>query len=219
MVGFDLGLALQQTSTLHVPRRGPSFHGLKFWLRCSIFFSFLLAGFSTLLIKAEIQDLKDVQIWLPSSLTKPWLSWYFKKLMEGLRFHVSHKMCWFHKYRKVKHDLSAVFTFLQCLQKEEKWDVKVCIQQCEAELSLWLPWWEYMTPRTTMVCLLSANKAFRSSLLTRAALLRKYWLLFLQMCVKGKKQKIGLNKIGQELRKRWEAVYCNLSFIIFLCIF
>lgn len=97
---------------------------------------------------------------------------------------------------------------------------KFCIQQCEAELSQWLPWWEYMTPSMTMVCLclLSANKALRSFLLTTAALLGKYWLLFVQMCVKEKKQKMGLNKI-QELRKRWETVYCNLSFIIFLCIF
>lgn len=95
---------------------------------------------------------------------------------------------------------------------------KVCIQQCEAELSWWLPWWEYVTPGVTMVwlCLLSA-KAFRSSSLTTAALLGKYWLLFVQMCVKGKKQKIGLNKM-QGLRKRWKTIYCNLDFIIFLCL-
>lgn len=77
-----------------------------------------------------------------------------------------------------------------------------------------------LTPRMTEVwlCLLSANKAFRSSLLTIAALLGKYWLLFVHMCVKVKKQKIKLNKM-QELRKRWKTVYCNLSFFIFLCLF
>lgn len=120
MVGFDLGLALQQTCILHIPRRGPSSHGASSASGAVFFFSFLLTGFITLLIKAEIQDLKDVQISLPSCLTKPWPSWYFKKHMEGLRFHVAHKMSWFHKYKKVKRDLFAVFTFLQCLQKEGK---------------------------------------------------------------------------------------------------
>lgn len=110
---------------------GPPSMG-KFCLRCSIFFfSSLFSLDSAHLIKAEIQDFKDVQISLPSSLTKPWPSWCFKKHMEGLRFHVSHKMCWFHKYQKVKRDLPAVFTFLQCLQKKGRIRCeKVCIQQC-----------------------------------------------------------------------------------------
>lgn len=184
MVGFDLGQALQQTSTLHVPGRGPSSHG-QVLPQVQYFFFSLFSLDSAHRIKAEIQDFKDVQISLPSSLTKPWPSWCFKKHMEGLRFHISYKMCWFHKYRKVKRDLSAVFTFLQCLQKKGKVRCeKVCIQQCEAELSGGSLWWEYVTPRMTMVwlCLLSANKAFGSSLLTAAALLGKYWL-FVQMCV------------------------------------
>lgn len=167
------------------------------WARSAsgpVFFFSLFSLDSAHRIKAGIQDFKDVQISLPSSLTKPWPSWCFKKHMEGLRFHISYKMCWFHKYRKVKRDLSAVFTFLQCLQKKGRVRCeKVCIQQCEAELSGGSPWWEYVTPRMTMVwlCLLSANKAFGSSLLTAAALLGKYWL-FVQMCVwKGRNRKRG----------------------------
>lgn len=133
MVGFYLGQALQQTSTLHVPGRGE--RALLPWASSAsgaVFFFFSLFSLdSAHLIKAEIQDFKDVQISLSSSLTKPWPSWCFKKHMEGLRFHVSHKMCWFHKYQKVKRDLPAVFTFLQCLQKKGRIRCeKVCIQQC-----------------------------------------------------------------------------------------
>lgn len=111
--------------------RGPSFHGQVLPQVQYYFFFSLFSLDSAHLIKAEIQDFKDVQISLSSSLTKPWPSWCFKKHMEGLRFHVSHKMCWFHKYQKVKRDLPAVFTFLQCLQKKGRIRCeKVCIQQC-----------------------------------------------------------------------------------------
>lgn len=47
------------------------------------------------------------------------------------------------------------------------------------------------------------QQGFQELVLTIAALLAKHWLLFVQMCVKEKEQKIGLNKM-QELGKRWE---------------
>lgn len=122
MVGFDFGLALQQTSALRVPRRGPSSCGASSASGTVFYFTvnFFHTGVSMLLIKTEIQVFKDAQVSLPSSLTKPWPSCCFKKHVKGLRLHVSCKICWFHKYRKVKHGLSATFTFLQCLQGKEK---------------------------------------------------------------------------------------------------
>lgn len=88
-------------------------------------FYFTVNFFPTgVVIKAEIWVFRDVQVSLPSSLAKPWPSWCFRKHMEGLRFHVSQEIHWFHKHRKVKCGLSSTFTFLQCLQEKEKEDVK-----------------------------------------------------------------------------------------------
>lgn len=67
MIGFTFGLAL------HVRRRGLSSHGASppsdtvFYVTVDFF----LNGFNMLLIKAEIRVFKNVQVSLPSSLTKP----------------------------------------------------------------------------------------------------------------------------------------------------
>lgn len=83
MVGFTSGLAL------HVLRRGPSSRGASSPSDTVFYFTvnFFLNGFNMLLIKAEIRVFRDVQVSLPSSLTKPcglpgvsestWKAWGF----------------------------------------------------------------------------------------------------------------------------------------------
>lgn len=69
MVGFTFGLALR------VLRRGPSSHGASSPLGTVfilLFVNFFLNGFNMLLIKVEMWVFKDVQVSLPSSLTKPY---------------------------------------------------------------------------------------------------------------------------------------------------
>lgn len=206
MIGFDFGLALRQNSTLRVPRRGPSSCGASCASGAVFYFAvnFFPTGVSTLLIKAEIWVCKDVQVSLPSSLTKPWPSQCFKKHMDGLKFRVSHKICWFHKYRKVKRGLSTVFTFLQCLQEQEKEDVKKFASNSMGQSSAGSPpWWEYATQRAAMVWPWPALccQGFQELL----AHCSSPFLAFIcvTVCVeREKKQKIKLNKM-QELRKKW----------------